>query len=160
MHDEYLALEKDKHLWIPLIMDFMDLWYYLEILKMFCLKLYYLGNWYKIFLTRNGFEDFENIVDIWLLKYLMKLLGSKLYILNTFNLWAFDVGLPLCYDIGDYPVFVTCDLTCLCDVWLPRLRDDKPGWRLPLCITWVNPWVCGWGCYPLSQKTTCKKGTV
>ena len=29
--------------------------------------------------------------------------------LNTFNLWAFDVGLPLCYDVGDYPVFVTCD---------------------------------------------------
>ena len=27
--------------------------------------------------------------------------------LNTFNLWAFDVGLPLCYDVGDYPVFVT-----------------------------------------------------
>ena len=38
------------------------------------------------FLTINGFEDFENVVDIWLLKYLMKLLGSKLYILNTFNL--------------------------------------------------------------------------
>jgi len=37
-------------------------------------------------LTRNDFEDFENIVDIWLSKYLMKLLGSKLYILNTFNL--------------------------------------------------------------------------
>ena len=73
---------------------------------MFCLKLYYLGNWCKIFLTRNGFEDFENIVDIWLLKYLMKLLGSKLYSLNTFNLWAFDVGLPLCYDAGDYPIFV------------------------------------------------------
>ena len=31
-------------------------------------------------MTRNGFEDFENIVDIWLLKYLVKLLGSKLCI--------------------------------------------------------------------------------
>ena len=30
--------------------------------------------------------------------------------LNTFNLWAFDVDLPLCYDIGDYPVFVTTSL--------------------------------------------------
>ena len=96
---------KDKHLWIPLIMDFMDLWNHLKILKAL-LTLYYLENWCKIFLTRNGFEDFENIVDIWLLKYLTKLLGSKLYILNTFNLWAFDVGLPLCYDVGDYPVFV------------------------------------------------------
>ena len=103
------GIEKEKYLWIHLIVDFMDLWYYLEILKMFCLKLYYLGNWYKIFLTRNGFKDFENIVNIWLLKYLMKLLGSKLYILNTFNLWAFDVVLSLCYDIGDYPLFVTCD---------------------------------------------------
>ena len=104
---------KEKYLWIHLIVDFMDLWYYLEMLKMFCLKLYYLGNWCKIFLTRNGFEDFENIVDIWLLKYLLKLLGSKLYILNTFNLWAFDVGLSLCYDVGDYPVFVTMSLWCV-----------------------------------------------
>ena len=80
---------------------------------MFCLKLYYLRNWCKIFLTRNGFEDFENIVDIWLLKYIMKLLGSKLYILNTFNLWAFDVGLPLCYDVGDYPVFVMTSFWCV-----------------------------------------------
>ena len=31
-------------------------------------------------LTRNSFDDLENIVDIWLLKYLMKLLESKLCI--------------------------------------------------------------------------------
>ena len=37
----------------------------------------------------------------------MKLLGSKLCILNTLNLWTFDVALPLCYDVGDYPVLVT-----------------------------------------------------
>ena len=80
-----------------------------EILKMLFLNLYYLRNWCKAFLTRNGFEDFENIVDIWLLNYFMKLLESKLCILNTFNLWAFDVDLPLYYDIGDFPVFVTCD---------------------------------------------------
>ena len=66
-----------------------------------------LGKLMQNILIRNGFKDFENIVDIWLLKYPMKLLRSKLYILNTFNLWAFDVGLPLCYDVGDYPVFVT-----------------------------------------------------
>ena len=45
-----------------------------------------LGRLTQNILTRNGFKDFENIVNIWLLKYLMKLLGSKLYILNTFNL--------------------------------------------------------------------------
>ena len=82
-------LGKEKYPWIYLIVGFMDLWYYLELLSMFCVKLYYLGNWCKFFLTRNAFEGFENIVDIWLLKYLMKVLGSKLYILNTFNLWVF-----------------------------------------------------------------------
>ena len=64
----------------------------------------------KHFFTINGFEDFENVVDIWLLKHLMKLIGSKLYILNTFKLRAFDVGLPLCYDVGNYPVSVTTSL--------------------------------------------------
>ena len=34
-------------------------------------------------MTRNGFEDLENIMYIWLLKYFMKLLGSELYISNT-----------------------------------------------------------------------------
>ena len=34
-------------------------------------------------LTRNDFLDFENIVDIWLLKYFMKLLESGLCISNT-----------------------------------------------------------------------------
>ena len=33
--------------------------------------------------------------------------------LNTFNLWAFDVGLPLCYDVGNYPILVTTSLWCL-----------------------------------------------
>ena len=37
----------------------------------------------KTFLTKN---TFENIVDIWLLLYLMKLLGSKRCILNALNL--------------------------------------------------------------------------
>ena len=64
----------------------------------------------NIFDKKWFFEDFKNIVDIWLLKYFMKLLGSKLCILNTFNLWAFDMGLPLCCDIGDYSVFVTTSL--------------------------------------------------
>ena len=49
------------------------------------------------------------ILWIFGLKYLMKLFGRKLYVLNTFNLWVFYVGLPLCYDVGDYPVFVTYD---------------------------------------------------
>ena len=34
-------------------------------------------------MTRNGFGDFENIEDIWLLKYFMKLLRSELSVLNT-----------------------------------------------------------------------------
>ena len=43
---------------------------------MFCLKLYYFGKLLQNILTINDFEDLENIVDIWLLKYLMKLLGK------------------------------------------------------------------------------------
>ena len=27
------------------------------------------------------------------------------------TLWAFDVGLPLCYDVGDYPVSLWCVIT-------------------------------------------------
>ena len=89
-------------------MDFMVHWKF-EGAYLSCFLLF--GKyWCKTFLTRNGFEDFEKIVDIWLLKYLMKLLGSKLYIFNTFNLWAFDVGFPLCYDVSDYPVFVMMSL--------------------------------------------------
>ena len=61
----------------------MDFLHYLQILKMRYLSFYYLGNLRKIFMTGNGFEDFENIVDIWLLKYFMKLLGSELCISNT-----------------------------------------------------------------------------
>ena len=73
-------------------MDFMNLLHYLQILKMFYLSLYFLGNSRKIFMTRHSFEDFEYIVAIWLLKY--------------FNLWAFDVVSSLCHDISDYPVCV------------------------------------------------------
>ena len=61
-------------------MNFMDL---LQILKMLYLSFYYLENLCKIFMTRNGFEDFENIVNTWLLKYFMKLLGSELCVSNT-----------------------------------------------------------------------------
>ena len=64
-------------------MDFMDLLHYLQILKILYLSLYSLVNLCKIFMTRNGFEDFENIMDVWLLKYFMKLLGSELYVSNT-----------------------------------------------------------------------------
>ena len=64
-------------------MNFMNLLHYLQILKMIYLSLYYLGNLCKIFMIRNGFEDFENIVDIWLLKNFMTLLGSELCISNT-----------------------------------------------------------------------------
>ena len=67
-------------------MDFMNLLHYLQILKIIYLSLYYLENLCKILIIRNGFEDLENIMDIWLLKYFMKLLRSELYISNTLNL--------------------------------------------------------------------------
>ena len=98
------------------------------------------------------------------LKYLMQLFGRKPYILNTFNLWVFYMGLPLCYDVGDYPVFVTYDYPVFVttSLWcvITHLCDNESGWRLPLCMIRVNPWVCGWGCCSQGQKTTCKRGTV
>ena len=48
--------------------------------------------------------------------------------LNTFNLWAFDVGLPLCYDVGDYPVFVTCDYPVFVTTSLWRVITPS-SWR-------------------------------
>ena len=78
------------------------------------------------------------------------------------NLWVFDVVLPLCYDIGDYSVFVMMSVwrPCLCDehicvttrlcedpvcvmtkfVWRPRPRMcDNPN---PVCVTTLS---CGLG---------------
>ena len=110
-------------------------------------------------MTRNGFEDFENIVDIWLLKYLVKLLGSKLCIWIHLTCELLMWVCPYAMMLVIIPS-LWCVITCLCDMWLPHLRDDKSGWRLPLCMTWVNPWVCGWGCCPYGQETTCKRGTV
>ena len=57
----------------------------------------------------------------------MKLLGSKLRTLTTFYLWAFDVGLPLCYNIGDYHVFVTCDYPVF--VTKSQVRAFHFAWR-------------------------------
>ena len=59
--------------------DFMVYWKIKRCLS--CLVLF--GKLMQNVFDKNGFEDFENTVKIWLLKYLMKLLGSKPYILNT-----------------------------------------------------------------------------
>ena len=129
---------KYEHLWFnPLIMNSWILWYTRKFKDAYLVLL--LGRLMQNILTRNGFKDFENIVDIWLLKYLMKLLGSKLYILNTFNLWAFDLDLPLYYDVGDYHVFMM--------MFLWRVITP-PLWRQVRLVTQVNPWVCGWGHRP------------
>ena len=146
---------KDKHLWIPLIVDFMDLWNHLKILKTL-LTLYYLENWCKIFLTRNGFEDFENIADIWLFKYFMKLFGSGLCISNTltceFLMWFCHFAMilviipSLWWCLCDDPIYVTITF-----VWLPRLCDDNVCvttsfvWRQrlcddPICVTTPFVW--------------------
>ena len=128
-------------------MDFMDLLHYLQILKMLYLSLYYLGNLCKIFMTRNSLENFENIVAIWLLKYFMKLLGRELCISNT--LWAFDMVLSLCHDIGDYPICVTtlsvwrsiCVTTS--SVWRPVYVTTPSMWW-PVCVTTLSCGL-GWG---------------
>ena len=134
MH-EYLAWKRISIFEIPLIMEFMDLWYYLEILKMLYLNFYYLGNLCKIFITRNGFKGFKNIVDIWIIEIFYETTWKWTMYFKYINVWAFDVVLPLCHDIGDYPLFVRTTFvwwpvfvrttfvwwpvyvtTCLCDV--------------------------------------------
>ena len=111
---------------------------------MLYLGLYYLGNLRKIFMTRNGFEDFKNIVDIWLLQYFMKLLGSELCILNTLIcevlMWfchcsmILVIPLSLCQCLCNDPVCVT---THLCDD-PGRLCDDLIMWP------WVRSLVLKW----------------
>ena len=44
------------------------------------------------------------------------------------NLWVFDVVLPFCHDIGDYPVFV------MMSMWRPYLCDDY------ICVTTPSVW--------------------
>ena len=154
MH-EYLAWKMISIFEIPLIMEFMDLWYYLEILKMLYLNLYYLGNLCKIFMTRNGFKGFKNIVDIWIIEISYETTWKWTVYFKYINLWAFDVVLPLCHDIGDYPVFVTTTF-----VWRPVYVTTPSMWR-PACVTssfmwrphlcdgfvmwpWVRFWVLQW----------------
>ena len=110
-----------------------------------------MGNWCKIFLTRNDFKDFENIVGIWLLKYLIKLLGSKLFI------W----------------IHLTCELlmwVCPCVMMLVitpslwRVITSSSWWQAKLEALTLHDTgkslVCGWGYCPYGQKTTCKRGTM
>ena len=101
-------------IWASLISSLMmTLWH----------SLYYLGNLCKNFLTRNGFEDFVNIVDIWLLKCFMKLLRSELCVSNTLTyellMWFFPCAMTL----------VTTS-----SMWWPRLCDN------PVCVTTLSMW--------------------
>ena len=127
--------------------DFMVLLHYLQILKMLYLGLYYLGNLHKIFMTRSGFEDFKNIVDICLLQHFMKLLRSEHCILNTLTcevlMWfcirsmILVIASSLWRCLCDDPIYVT---TRLCDdpsVWQPSLWDDL------VCVTTLS-YGLGW----------------
>ena len=116
----------------------MDLLHYLQILKILYLSLYSLGNLCKIFMTRNGFEDFENIMDVWLLKYFMKLLGSELYISNTLTC---ELLMWFCHCAMILVITLSVWRLCLCDdlsVWRPRLCDDLVMWP------WVRFLVLKW----------------
>ena len=61
-------------------MDFMDLLHYLQNLKMLYFDLWYLEKFdTKIFLTRNEFEGFKNLVNILgISKVFVKLFGNEL----------------------------------------------------------------------------------
>ena len=60
--------------------EFMDLLHYLQQLKMFYLGLWYLGKLIQIFLTKNEFEGFENLVNILGISYNVTILLLILYI--------------------------------------------------------------------------------
>ena len=94
---------------------------------MLYLSLYCLEDLCKIFMTRNGFEDLENIMDIWLLKYFIKLLGSELYISNTLTC---ELLMWICH--------CAMILVITPSVWWPHLYDNS------VCVTTLS---CdlGWG---------------
>ena len=117
---------------------FHGLWYYLEILKMLYINLYYLGNLCKIFMIRNGFANFENTVDIWLLKYFMKLLESELCILNTL---ACELLMWFCHCALILVIILSVWRPCLCDdpvCVMTHLCDD------PICVMTLS-FGLGWG---------------
>ena len=94
---------------------------------MLYLNLYYLGSYTKYYWQGMISKNLRILWKSWLLKYFMRLLEDKLCILNTFNLWAFDLVLPLCYYTGDYPIFVTAS------VW----RVNTPSlWRVIILSFW------------------------
>ena len=112
-------------------------------------SLYYLGNLCKIFLTRNGFEDFENIVDIWLLKFFMKLLRSELCVLNTLTyellMWFFPCAMTLVMTssvwrlrLCDDPAYVTTTL-----VWRPChvALGEVSSFEMVLDIFYSSQWI-------------------
>ena len=55
------------------------------------------GKFMQNIFDKNWFWDFENIVDIWLLKCFMKLLKSKLFVSNTLTyellMWFFPCAM-------------------------------------------------------------------
>ena len=52
--------------------------------------------------------------------------------LNTFNLCAFDADLPLCYDVGDYPVFMTTSLWRVITPSLWHVITPSSWWQAKL----------------------------
>ena len=70
------------------------------------------------------------------------------------NLWAFDVGLPLCYNIGDYLIFVTMSVWRVITPslwWWTRLEPFTLHGSSKSLGVWVRP-------LPIGPKDHMQKG--
>ena len=83
-----LSMERDKHLWFnPLIMDFMNSLDYLEILKMFYLTVFYLGNLIENLIDKEWF--WTTLSSWWLL-----CLFDNVFVTNL-SLWTYYMNLEI-----------------------------------------------------------------
>ena len=141
---------KDKHLWIPLIMDFMDLWYYLKYQRCFFLTCIIWEIDEKHFWQEMVLKILRIlwIFGYWniLWNYLKVNYVYWIHLTCELLMWICLCTMILVISQSLWHVITPFLWQCLCDMWLTHLCADKPGQRLPLCMIRVNPWVCGWGC--------------
>ena len=94
-----------KHIWIPLIVDFIDLWYYLEIIKMFILTFIIWESDRKSCWQRMKLKTLQTLWNFWLFKVILNYLchapnpkGSKAWekhLKGTRRFFLFDNSIQI-----------------------------------------------------------------
>ena len=133
MHD-LLAWKRLASLIKLLRMDFMDLLHYLQILKMFYLSLYYFGKFMQNIYDKKWFWVLWEYCGYLVIETFYETTWKWTVYFKYINLWAFDMHLPLCHDIGDYPV---CVMAHLCDHLV--CVTTPPVWW-PVCVMTSSVW--------------------